>query len=337
MGFIETIYEKAKADKQKIAIPEANNLIMLKAACKAHKEGIAEIVLVGDRDEVTKLAEENGLEISAMDFFDIKDEVYAEELVERYMALPNIIMSKKSIAKRVSQPLYRALVMEAVGDVDCTFAGIDATTFEVVMAATGIIGLAEGVATASCFFATELEEFEGKQNYFIGMSDGGVSVEPTAEQLAGIAISSCETYEAFKGEPARCAMLSYSTLGSGSGPAVDRVREATAIANEKRPDLMIDGEFQADAALIKRVAEKKVKRESDVAGQANVLIFPEIAACNIGSKLVQLTSKCNTYGPILQGFRLPVCDCSRSDTEDRILTNIACSSVLATAKKAGRK
>lgn len=333
MGFIESIYEKAKAEKQKIAIPECNNATMMRAAVKAHAEGIADIVFVGNADEVAEIAAQQGIDISAVTMVDIRNEAYQAELVDRYFQLPDIIMSRKSITRRMAQPLYMALVMEAVGDVDCTFAGIDATTFEVVMAATGIIGLAEGVATASCFFITELHEFEGKENFFIGMSDGGVSVEPTAEQLAGIAISSCETYQAFKGEPAKCAMLSYSTLGSGAGPSVDRVAEAVKIANEKRPDLFIDGEFQVDAAISERVAKKKVKRESAVAGQANVLIFPEIAACNIGSKLVQLTAPCNAYGPILQGFRLPVCDCSRSDTEERILNNIACSSVLATAKK----
>ena len=333
MGVIESIYEKARAHNQRIAIPECDNPTMMRAAVKAHNEGIARIVFVGDKEKVKAVAEAEGIDISKIEFVDIHNEEYRNELVERYFTLPNIIMSKKSITRRMTQPLYMALVMEAVGDVDCTFAGLDATTFEVVMAATGIIGLAEGVETASCFFITELREFEGKENYFIGMSDGGVSVEPTAKQLAGIAIASCETYEAFKGEPAKCAMLSYSTLGSGAGPSVDRVAEAVKLANEMRPELWIDGEFQVDAAISARVAKKKVKRESKVAGEANVLIFPEIAACNIASKLVQLTADCNAYGPILQGFRLPVCDCSRSDTEDRILNNIACSSVLAARKK----
>ena len=128
-------------------------------------------------------------------------------------------------------------------------------------------------------------------------------------------------------------MLSYSTAGSGSGPDVDRVCEALHIANEKRPDLYIDGEFQADAALIERVAEKKVGKPSEVAGKANVLIFPDIASCNIGSKLVQLTAKCQTYGPLLQGFKKPVFDCSRSDTEERIITNMAFSCVLSAFQK----
>lgn len=333
MGFIESVYERARACRQRIAIPECDNPVMLRAAIRAQEIGIADIVFVGDREKVARLADEQGVDISEIAFYDVNDSVYQEELLERYFQLPNVIMGRKSIARRMVQPLYRALVMEACGDVDCTFAGIDATTFEVVMAATGIIGLSTGVTTASCFFITELKEFEGRKNYFIGMSDGGVTVEPTSEQLAGIAISSCETYQALKGEPARCAMLSYSTLGSGTGPAVDRVREALRIAQERRPDLFIDGEFQVDAALSRRVAQKKVKRESQVAGQANVLIFPEIASCNIGSKLVQMTADCNAYGPLLQGFRLPVCDCSRSDTEDRLLNNIACSTVLATARK----
>ena len=333
MGFIESIYEKARQNRKRIAIPECTNEIMMRASYQAALDGIAEIVFVGNTAEIEAIAEKNGVDLTIIHIVDLNDEIYREELAEKYASLPNTVISKKSIALRMKKPLYMALIMEAVGDVDATFAGLDATTGEVVLAASAIIGLAEGVPTASCFFAVELEHFEGKENYFVGMSDGGVTVDPTPEQLAGIAISCCDTFQALKGEEARCALLSFSTLGSGTGPQVEKVVTAKTIANELRPDLRIDGEFQVDAALSLRSAKKKVKRESEVAGQANLLVFPNIESCNIGSKMVQMMAPCNAYGPILQGFRLPVCDCSRSDTEERLYNNMACSSVLASYKK----
>jgi phosphate acetyltransferase len=176
----------------------------------------------------------------------------------------------------------------------------------------------------------EIEGFEGEQGNCFGMSDGAICLHPTSEQLATIAISCCDTFAALMGRDARCAMLSYSTDGSGADSSVDSIRTAVELAKTQRPDLMIDGEFQSDAAISRRVAAKKVKRPSDVAGRADVLIFPDAAACNIGSKLVQLFAKSRSYGPIYQGFALPVLDCSRGDTEERIFDNIAlCSAISA--------
>ncbi|MBR2562106.1 MAG: phosphate acetyltransferase [Eubacterium sp.] len=329
MAFIDSIYEKAKQNKKRIAVPECTNETMLRASVRAQKEGIAEIVFVGVPEEVNNAANAYGIDITGIRIVDSSDESFKTDLAERYGELPQKVLGKKTVARRMAEPMYVAMVMEALGEVDCTFAGLDATTFDVVAAASGVIGLAEGCVTASCLFIAEVFSFDGEQGNCIAMSDGGITVEPTSEQLAGIAISCCESFQALMGREARCAMLSFSTLGSGTGPAVDRVTEAVRIANEKRPEFLIDGEFQADAALVKRVAEKKVKRPSEVAGRANVLVFPEISACNIGSKLVQILADCNTYGPILQGFRLPVCDCSRGDTEQRVFDNIATSSVLA--------
>ncbi len=329
MGFIESIYERARRIRQRIAIPECTNPVMLRAAMRAGEAGIADIVLVGEKEKIAAAADAAGLSLAAARIADTNDEAYAARLVERYGQLPARVMGQKSIARRIHEPLYMAMVMEAVGDVDCTIAGLDATTGEVVMAGTGVIGLSAGTATASAFFLVELEAFDGEQGNCIAMSDGGITVEPTPEQLASIAISSCESFQALVGREAYCAMLSHSTCGSASGPAVTRVQEAVRLAAQARSDLKIDGEFQVDAAVVKRVGEKKVKRFSEVAGRANVLIFPEIASCNIGSKMVQIFARCNTYGPLLQGFRLPVCDCSRSDTEDKIVDNMAASAVLA--------
>lgn len=338
MDFIGSVYEKAKQNKKRVAIPECTNASMMRAAKRAAEAGTAEIVFVQERGKIEELAAKIDLDLSLVKIVDVNDEVYKASLAERYDALPHKIMRKKSMARRLSDPLYLAMVMEAVGDVDCTFAGLDATTYEFVMAATGIIGLAEGCVTPSALFIAELPDFDGEQGNIIGMSDGAICVEPTSEQLASIAISCCETFEALMGREAKCALLSYSTDGSGSSPSVEKMREAVKLAQAQRPELKIDGEFQADAALLKRVGQKKVKRESAVAGEANVLIFPDAAACNIGSKLVQILANCNTYGPVYQGFRLPVLDCSRSDTEDRLFNNIAMCSVMAAyaEKKGGR-
>jgi len=333
MSFINNIYTKAKQNKKTIAIPECTNEVMARAAYKVAADGIADIVFIGDMEKINEVALKNNIDLSILRVVDINDEAYKEFLVERFFEVSTSFMSKPSILGRMKMPLYVALVMEVVGEVDATFAGLDATTGEVVMAASAIVGLAEGVTCASCFFLTELKHFQGQDDYLIAMSDGGVLVDPTAEQLASVAISCSDTYEALTGEKSRCAMLSFSTTGSGSGPQVEKVIKGRDLANQLRPDLKIDGEFQVDAALIEKTAQKKVKRTSDVAGKANVLVFPNIEACNIGSKLVQLTADCTTFGPILQGFRLPVCDCSRSDTEDRLYSNMACSSVLAGYKK----
>lgn len=166
------------------------------------------------------------------------------------------------------------------------------------------------------------------------MSDGAVCIEPTIEQHAAIAVASCETFEAVTGTEARCAFLSYSTDGSGGlSEPVKKVRAAVELAQQQRPDLKIDGEFQADAAIDERVGAKKVKRPSEVAGQANVLIFPDAAGCNIGSKLAQRLSGGTPYGPLYQGFRLPILDCSRSDTDETLYNDIALLGVLAAYKK----
>ena len=176
-------------------------------------------------------------------------------------------------------PVYLACLLEAVGEVDATMAGIDTTTYEFVLAASSIIGLNKDCASASGIQILELEEFQGEKNKFIGVADGAINIEPTVEQHAGIAIASCETFQAVTGIEAKCAFLSYSTDGSGGMSApVKRVRDAVALAQKLRPDLKIDGEFQTDAALIERVGKKKVKRPSEVAGQANVLIFPDASA-----------------------------------------------------------
>ena len=167
-------------------------------------------------------------------------------------------MGRKFVEKRISDPVYLAVLMEAVGEVNATIAGIDTTTYEFVLAANSIIGMAPGCVTASGLQILELEEFQGEKDKIIGISDGAINVEPTIEQHAGIAIASCDTFEAIVGIEAKCAFLSYSTDGSGGMSApVKKVRDAVALAKQLRPDLKIDGEFQFDAALLSEVGKRK--------------------------------------------------------------------------------
>ncbi len=329
MKFIDEIYAKAKANKKRIAIPECTNPSMMRSAVRAAADGMADVIFVGDAETCRKVSAENDIDLSGVSIADINDEEYREELIAKFSELPRRGFSAKSVSKRITNPLYMALVMEAVGDADCTFGGLDTTTNEFVMATQGILGLAPGVTSPSGLLIMEIDNYKGEQGNIFGMSDGAINTEPTADQLAGIALSSCETFTALTGKEAMCAFLSYSTDGSGNSPSVFKVREGLEKAKALRPELKIDGEFQADAAIVSRVAAKKVKRDSEVAGHANVLVFPDAAACNIATKLIQQFAPGHSYGPIYQGFAQPVLDCSRGDTEERIYDNVAFCSVIA--------
>lgn len=333
MAFIETIYARARENRQRIAIPECLNEMMLTSAVKAAADGLAEVVLVEDMVRIEAFAMEKDIDISGLSIADNSDEAFINDLADRFSENIDSMFSRKTIRKRMRSPLYTALVMEALGDVDCTFGGLDTTTYEFILAAQGIIGLEDNCNTASAMLIYEMSYFEGEQGKVFGMSDGAICIDPDVEQLSSIALSCCDTFEALTGREARCAMVSYSTDGSGSSPDAAKMAEAARLARSIRPEAKIDGEFQSDAALIPRVAAKKVKRESDVAGRANVLVFPTAAACNIGTKLLQIFADCKSYGPVYQGFRKPILECSRGDTEERIYDNIALACVCAGGKK----
>ena len=334
---MKNIFAKAKANPKKVAFPEANNPKMLEAMEKVTKEGYAQALVVGNIDEVKKLVKENKIDDSNFKYVDNLDETYSNDVLQRYLKLPNIIYGEKSLTRRMKDPLYFALMMEAVGDVDVTFAGINSSTGEVIYAAQTIIGLEDNLDTISSIGIAEIPNytFENGTN-IIAVGDCAVCTNPNASELASIAIAACDTMKAVTGFEPKCAMLSYSTCGSGSGELVDKVVSAVKIAKEKRPDLKIDGEFQLDAAIVKEVAEKKVKRESEVAGNANILIFPDLNAGNIGVKLIQRFGKANAYGPLLQGFKKICCDCSRGAPIDEMVGNIAISVVRAGEKENGK-
>lgn len=329
MNILDQIYKKAKEDVRKVAFPEALNEKMLQSAYETGKEGYIIPVLVGDAEEIKNAIAQKGYEEDVFEIVDINDEDYKSKLIEKYVALPNTLLKEKALNRRMKDPLYYAMVMQAVDDVDVTFAGIDNTTGDVLLAGQMIIGLKDGINTISSIGICDIPEFQGSQENLLAIGDSAVCTNPNSEQLASIAISACDTVSELLDWEPRCALVSYSTLGSGQGELVDKVVEAVKIANEQRPDLAIDGEFQFDAAVSEEVASKKVNRESKVAGKANVVIWPDLNVGNVGVKLIQQFGHADAYGPRLQGFNKVVCDCSRGAPISEIKGNIVISAVRA--------
>lgn len=333
MSVLEKIYAKAKEEPQKVAFPEATNEKMMQAAYETGKEGYVIPVLVGEREEIIKLAKERGYDTSIFEIVDIHDEIYKNSVIERYVALEDTRLKEKALGRRMENPLYYAMAMQKIGDVDVTFAGIDNTTGDVLLAGQMIIGLKKGISTISSIGLCDIPGYEGSEGSLLAVGDSAVCTNPNAEQLASIAISACDTvHELLDWEP-RCAMISYSTLGSGQGELIDKVKQAVKIANEQRPDLNIEGEFQLDAAIVPAVATKKVGKESKVAGRANVLIWPDLNVGNTSVKLIQQFGHADAYGPMLQGFNSIVCDCSRGAPVSEIKGNVVISAVRAAGSK----
>lgn len=333
MSLLEQIYEKAKENPQRVAFPEALNEKMLQAAYETGKEGCIIPVLVGSGQEIRAALSERGYEEETFVIVDIEEEAYKKSLVEKYTALPHTILKEKALNRRMQNPLYYAMVMQAVDEADVTFAGIDNTTGDVLLAGQMIIGLQPGITTISSIGLCDIPGFEGSEGSLLAVGDSAVCTNPDAEQLAGIAISACDTVKALLSWEPRCAVVSYSTLGSGQGELVDKAAEAVKIANELRPELAIDGEFQFDAAISPEVAKKKVKRESRVAGKANIIIWPDLNVGNVGVKLIQQFGHADAYGPMLQGFNKIVCDCSRGAPVSEIKGNVVISAVRAAGSK----
>ncbi len=321
---IEKLIADAKGTPKRVALPECEAANTLLAARRVLDEGIGTPVLVSPRDVIEATAAEAGVSLEGMEIIDNTDEAAADALAERYMATgtPRLI-SAKGARRKIKNPMYFAMMMEELGDVDCTFCGHTNTTGDVLMCAQTIIGLAEGVDVPSIFALVETEGFEGPEGNVIAFTDCGLNPEPTAEELASIAISAADNVRSIMAWEPRVAFLSFSTDGSGAGVSVDRVRQAIELVHERRADLAVDGEFQLDTAIDPKVAAKKVKRESDVAGRANVLVFPDLNAANIAVKLIQRFAHGAAYGHNLSGFKCPVADSSRGATVEEIVGDIA--------------
>lgn len=333
MSVIDQIFEKAKLNPQRVVFPEALNEKMMQAAYEAGTEGYIVPVLVGNADEIRETIAKRGYREDVFHIVDMTDETYKNSLAEKYIALPETRLKEKALNRRMQDALQYAMVMQAVGEADVTFAGIDYTTGDVLLAGQMIIGMKPGITTISSIGLCDIPGYEGSEGSLLAVGDSAVCTNPNAEQLASIAISACDTVKSLLDWEPRCACVCYSTLGSGQGELVDKVTEAVKIASELRPDLAIDGEFQLDAAINPAVAQKKVKKESSVAGKANVVIWPDLNVGNVAVKLIQQFGHADAYGPMLQGFNKVVCDCSRSAPVSELKGNIVISAVRAAGEK----
>ncbi|MDO5120100.1 MAG: phosphate acyltransferase, partial [Coriobacteriales bacterium] len=303
MDLMEQVRAKAAANPQKVAFFEADDPKMMEVVGELTKAGLCECYIVGDGEALRATAEQVGVDLTNVTVIDVTDADANEAFAQRCEAIKGFPFKAKAIRRRAKKPMDRALMMQRIDDIDITFGGLCCSTGEVIIGGQTIVGLADGIDTISSCGIFNIPGWEGSEGHLLGFGDAAVCVDPDPEQLASIAISAAETVQALMGWEPRVAMLSYSTDGSAEGPLVDKVRAAVAIAKERRPDLAIDGEFQLDSAINPAVAEKKVRRESAVAGKANVIICPDINVGNIGVKLVQNFAHADAYGPFLQGFK----------------------------------
>lgn len=252
---------------------------------------------------------------------DHTDEQVREDVIAAFLSVsPDF--SEKALKRKFKYPLNFAAALVRLKKADCLAAGIDYSTGEVLLASQSFIGMQEGIETISSIGIVDAPTFSGPQGNFLIIGDCAVCQNPDSSELADIACTSADTVKGLLGWEPRVALVCFSTDGSGEGEITEKVVEAVRLAQERRPDLHIDGEFQFDAAIDPAVAEKKVKRESAVAGRANVIIFPDLNAGNIGVKLIQRFGNALAYGPILQGFASAVTDFSRSAPVDEIVGNL---------------
>ena len=328
MSFIDVIKDRAKAKRKTIVLPEAMDRRTVEATATILKEDFCNVVLIGNPDKITAVAE--GLDIKGAQIIDPdnydKMEAYVAKLVE--LRGHKGMTAEEAKAKLRENPLYFGVMMVKMEDVDGMVAGACHSTADVLRPSLQILKTAPNTKIVSSFFVMVVPDCDlGTQGTFV-FSDCGLVQNPNAEELAAIAGSSASSFKSLVGEEPIVGMLSHSTMGSASHPDVDKVVKATKIAKEIYPDVKIDGEFQLDAAIVPSVGSKKAP-DSDIAGNANVLIFPDLDAANIGYKLTQRLAKADAYGPVTQGIAKPVNDLSRGCSAGDIVGVTAITAVQA--------
>ena len=331
MGFIDVIKDRARADKKVIVLPESEDRRTYEAAAQIMKEGIADIIIVGTEEQVAEVGA--GLDLTGIKVVDPAKDPKAPEYIDKLVEL----RSKKGMTKEqatdilMNQYLYYGVMMVKMGDADGMVSGACHSTADTLRPCLQILKTKPGTKLVSAFFLMVVPDCEYGANGTFVFADSGLEQNPDPEKLAAIAASSAESFELLVQQPAKVAMLSHSTMGSAKHADVDKVVEATRIVKEAHPELMVDGEMQLDAAIVPSVGKSKAPN-SPVAGEANVLVFPDLDAGNIGYKLVQRLAKAEAYGPVTQGIAKPVNDLSRGCSADDIVGVVAITAVQCQAQ-----
>ena len=329
MSFINDIKQRAKQDIKTIILPESNDLRVIKATEQVLKEGYSDIILIGSKEEIKKLAQENNIDISKAKIVDPlksdKFSEYAEKFYELRKAKGMTLDKAKEIMK---DNVYFGMMMVKQGDGDGLVSGACHSTADTLRPALQILKTAPGTKLVSAFFLMVVPNCEYGENGAFVFGDCGLNEYPDPEALSEIAISSSKSFKQLVGKEPKVAMLSYSSYGSAHSPLTDKVVEATKLLKEKMPELIADGELQLDAAIIPEIAASKAPG-SPLKGEANTLIFPDLDAGNIGYKLVQRFAKAEAYGPLCQGIARPVNDLSRGCSAEDIAGVVAITAVQA--------
>lgn len=331
MNLVDKIKEKAKKSLQTIVLPESYDERTLYAAEKIVKEGLAKIVILGDPAKLQAEAKAKGINLDGVELLDPATSPKLDQYIADFVELRKKKgMTPEEARKILTAPdyLYYAGMMVRSGDAVGEVAGATGTTGNVLKAAFQTVGPAKGIKTVSSFFLMITKNPAFGENGILLFADCAVNPEPDSQALAEIAIATAGNCKAFLDVDARVAMLSFSTKGSASHPNVEKVTKALEIAKELKPEMQIDGELQLDAAIIPKVGEKKAPG-SNVAGKANVIIFPDLQSGNIGYKLVERIAGAEAVGPVIQGLAKPVNDLSRGCSVDDIVNVTAITAVQA--------
>ena len=328
MDIIDNIKEQAMKDKKTIVLPESMDVRTYEAAEEILKEGIADIVIIGTPEEIDKYGA--GYDISKATVVNPLTDERRQKYIDKFVEL----RGHKGVTPEAAEDfiskdyMYFAALMCKCGDADGAVSGACHSTADTLRPCLQIIKTKPGTKLVSAFFLMEVPDCSYGDDGLMLFADCALNFNPNADELASIAGSSAESYKAFTGNDPKVALLSYSTHGSASHDDVTKVQEAVRMAKEEHPEYDIDGELQLDAAIDPAVAAIKVKN-SPVAGQANVLVFPNLDSGNIGYKLVQRLAKAKAYGPVLQGIAMPVNDLSRGCSAEDIVGVVALTAVQA--------